>query len=234
MTLEEVPGYRLAITGQYDGHYGALSPDAARLRARALDPFARRVLAALDLPDDGWHLELGCGDGWLALAIAQARPQMQVVGVDGSEKAIALARELAAGARNAVFHVGSAEAPPEARYARMCATSVFNLLPDKAAALAAWRHVAARDARLVIADGFATRGPGTLGAGAASFDAFVLAARRAGWSVAHREDLTPLVRSLHAARVWPWPEYVRDRCRYGLVALRAEGPRGPGPLPMRT
>lgn len=221
MDLGELPGYKLAIAGQYDGVYSSLTPDQARARAVALEPFVACVMPALDLPEDGWHLDLGCGDGLLALAIARARPQMQVVGVDASAKAIALARTLAQGARNAQFVVGDATAPPEARYSRMSAGSLFNLLPDKRAALAAWRALAAREALLAIADGFDARGPGTLGVGAASMDALGLAARRAGWTLARREDLTPLVRRLHAAKVWPWGEYVREGFRYSLVTLRA-------------
>lgn len=222
MDLGELPGYKLAIAGQYDGIFSSLTPDAARARARALEPFTARVMAALDLPEDGWHLDVGSGDGTLATAIARLRPQMQVVGVDASDKAIALARALAAGVRNVRFELGDAAAPPPARYSRMSATSVFNLVPDKLAALRAWRTVAARDALLVLTDAFATRGPGTMGGGAASIDALVLAARHSAWTVTHREDLTQLVRKLHAQRVWPWPEYVREGFQYGLVTLRAQ------------
>lgn len=221
MDLGDLPGYKIAIAGQYDGVYSALTPEQARARAVALEPFTARVMAALDLPDAGGHLDLGCGDGHLSLAVARARPQMQVVGVDASEKAIALARTLATGVRNVAFHVGDATAPPEAKYSRIVAASVFDLVPDKTEALRAWRKVAAREALLAITDGFDARGPGTLGVGAASVGALVLAARRAGWSLAHREDLTPLVRKLHEAKAWPWAEYLREGFRYSLVVLRA-------------
>jgi hypothetical protein len=35
----------------------------------------------------------------------------------------------------------------------------------------------------------------------------------------HREDLTPLIKKLHEARAWYWPEYLRDGFRYALVAM---------------
>lgn len=223
MDIGDVPGYRLAITAKYDDHYAALSVETAHARRAALQPFLDRVLAALDLPDEGAHLDLGCGDGLCAIAVALLRPRVAVLGLDASPKALALARKVAAaeGARNATFLEGDVEAPPDAAFDRLSALSVFNLLPDKAAALAAWRKIAIpQSGRLVIADGLATAGPGTLGAGALSPDGLDLAARRAGWRVVHREDLTPLVAKLTAAGVWPWPEYVRPGVRYAVVALQ--------------
>lgn len=224
MDLGELPGFRLAVTGQYDGLYGGMTPEAARARAAALAPYLARVLAALDLPDEGSHLDLGCGDGLCALASARARPAMRVLGVDASERAVALARTLAReqGLCNATFATGDAEAPPAASHLRISALSVFNLLPDKRAALAAWRRVAAPDARLVVTDGFDMRGAGTLGAGAASPAGFERAARAAGWRIVHREDLAPLVAKLHVDKKWIWPEYVREGFRYRLEVLRAE------------
>lgn len=222
MDMSGLPGYKLAIAAKYDDVFSALSPDDARARALALAPFHARVIVALDLPEDGRHLDVGCGDGSLALEIARARPQMQVVGIDSSEKAIALAEGMARGVQNLTFHVSDATAPPQAKYSRILAASVFNLVPDKVAALRTWRSMAARDARLVIADGFATGGAGTMGVGATSADALGLEARRAGWTLVHREDLTPLVKKLNDAHVWPWPEYLRDGIRYSLVTLRAQ------------
>lgn len=222
MDLDDLPGYRLAITGQYDGIYSALTVDAANARAAALAPYTARVIEALALPDAGWHMDLGCGDGLIGLAVARARPRMSVLGVDASERALALAYERARveGLRNFALVHADAETPPEGAFDRISATSVFNLLPDKRAALTAWRRVAAPGARLVITDGFDVRGAGTLRAGAASHAGLDAAARGSGWRVIHRDDLTPLVRKLHAAKQWIWPEYVRDGIRYELVVLQ--------------
>lgn len=223
MDLEDTPGYRLAIAGQYDAHYAALDPAASRARRSALAPFLDRVVAALDLPDEGAHLDVGSGDGLCAITVAKLRPRVAVLGLDASPNAVALARRVAAeeGTRNATFLQGDAEAPPDAHFDRVSALSLLNLLPDKAAALAAWRRALMPGGKLVIADGFATAGAGTLGAGALSPDGLALAARRTGWKLQHWEDVTPLVRQLHAKRVWPWPEYVRDGFRYAIVTLEA-------------
>lgn len=228
--LGDIPGYRGVIAGQYDGVYGALTPEAARARHAGVAPYLSRVMAALDLPDEGYHLDLGCGDGLCALAVARARPEMVVVGVDASEKALALARTLAAqdGLKNAHFVHGDAETPPEGQFERVSALSLFDLMPDKRAALATWRERATPQGKLVITDGFAMRTPGTHGAGAISQDGLVQLARVTGWRLVHREDLTPLVKRLDAEKAWLWPEYVRDGFSYGLVVLEAHREPGKG------
>lgn len=47
---------------------------------------------ALNLPDNARVLDLGTGTGAIALALAKARPKWQVLGVDYSAEAVALAR----------------------------------------------------------------------------------------------------------------------------------------------
>ncbi|MDE2404375.1 MAG: class I SAM-dependent methyltransferase [Sphingomonadales bacterium] len=55
-------------------------------------------------------LDIGCGAGELSLAVARARPQAQVLGVDISAELVAVARERAAGLANARFLVADAAA----------------------------------------------------------------------------------------------------------------------------
>lgn len=219
--LSDLAGYRAVIARQYDGVFAGWTGAHADALHRGLSEYVARVLAALELPDDGAHLDVGSGSGLAALAVARARPEMRVVGIDASEEAVALARRAAAGAglANARFDVADAESPPAGKYRRISAISVFNLLPDKAAALRAWRRVGARDARLVLTDAFAQDpAQASAGAGAVTDAALVRLARDAGWRIVRREDLTRLVRELHAKKAWPWPEYVRDGFRYQLVA----------------
>lgn len=200
-----------------------LSNEQARARRAALQPFLDRVLAALELPDDGAHLDIGCGDGLCAISVAQLRPRIAVLGLDASATAVSLARSVAAeeSVRNATFMDGDAESPPDAHFDRISALGLLNLMPDKTAALTAWRKVVVPGGRLVVADGFATSGSGAMGAGALSPDGLSLAAGRAGWRVSHREDVTPLAAKLHAQKAWPWPEYLRPGFRYAVVALDA-------------
>lgn len=222
MDAAELPGYRFVIQGQYDTLFRDGRPEDALRLQEACAPYLARVLAALNLPDAGRHLDLGSGAGLAALAVARARPALEVVGVDASARAVALAARAAEAARlpNARFEEGDAETPPAGPFDRLSALSLFNLLPDKAAALAAWRAVARPDATLVLTDGFVTRGPGVrTGAGATSVATFDQLARDAGWRIVRRDDLTPVVRRLHGRGAWPWSEYVRPGFRYALVAL---------------
>lgn len=216
-------GYRWVVKGQYDEVFRDARPeDLPRLEA-ALGGYLGRVLEALALPDEGAYLDLGCGPGVLALAAARLRPQVRVVGLDASERALGVAYEAArgVGAANVSLVHADAEEPPRERFDRLSALSLFNLLPDKRAALGAWRRAAREGARLVITDGFATGGPGTEGGGPTTLPALTQLGRTTGWKRVHQEDLTPLVRRLNDAKAWPWPEYVRPGIRYTLVVLEA-------------
>lgn len=221
MDLGETPGYRMAIAAQYDERYRGHSVEAARARREALEPFLARVMDALALPEDGWHLDLGCGDGLCALEVARRRPAMSVVGLDHAPRPLEIARASAAAEslRNVSFVEGDAESPPAARDHRFSALSLLNLLPRKEAALRAWARLAAPHARLVLADGFATTHGVVEGVGPLGMARLVALGRRAGWRVVHREDVSALVAKLAAARAWPWPEYLRAGIRYEIVAL---------------
>ena len=223
--LGSIPAHRLVIQRQYDDAFARQRPEDVVAQADRLAPYLDRVIAALALPDEGRFLDIGTGNGVAALAVARQRPATRVLGVDGSTTGIALARAAAAalGVTNAAFHVADAEALPDgAAFDRAAALSVLNLIADKRAALRNWRRIAGAGARLVVTDGFAPAdatdapggGPGPLTD--AGFDALC---RTTGWRPVHREDLTPLVRRLHAQKAWPWPEYLQPRFRYVLVAL---------------
>ena len=56
--------------------------------------FRPRLLAAVSegLPQGGRVLDIGCGTGTFAIALAAARPDAQVAGVDGDPEALAIAR----------------------------------------------------------------------------------------------------------------------------------------------
>jgi 16S rRNA G1207 methylase RsmC len=68
---------------------------------------------------DGPFLDLGCGYGVVALALAAVRPGAEVWAVDVNERALLLTRENAAAAGVAVHAVGPEEVPPEVRFSEI-------------------------------------------------------------------------------------------------------------------
>jgi 16S rRNA (guanine1207-N2)-methyltransferase len=60
---------------------------------RRIDAGARRLLEAAELPPAGRALDLGCGSGVVALAVAARDPTAQVFGVDSHSRAVACTQE---------------------------------------------------------------------------------------------------------------------------------------------
>ncbi len=147
---------------------------ALRLRAltRWYDPLVERwtaaaqmrtaVIGALELHRGMRVLELGCGPGRLAIAIARRFPQVIVEAVDADPAMTALSRRLAREAEVAI-NVVQADVtvlPLTGPYDRVYSTLLFHhLLPDrKQQALAEVRRVLRPGGRFVIADFGVPRG----------------------------------------------------------------------------
>ncbi|HWG92033.1 MAG TPA: methyltransferase domain-containing protein [Candidatus Thermoplasmatota archaeon] len=236
MDLGELPAYRMVIQGQYDERFRDAGDEPLRRFHDRSRPYVDRVVAALNLPDEGSFLDIGCGTGLASLAVARARPNFRVTGIDLSDTALELARRLAKeqGAERVNYQAGEAEAPPTGPWDRATVLSVFNLLSDKRGALEAWRRVLHPRGRLVLTDAFTT-GASTRGVGPLSEPAFLRLLNQTGWRMAHREDITRLVTRLNAEGGWFWSEYLRPGYRYLLVAIEpVPGFRGPGTAPGST
>src|SRR5215210_7716278 len=74
------------LTGTYD------LTVALSMRERAWRPALVEAVSR-DLPRGGGAVEIGCGTGSLTIALAAARPDAMIFGVDGDPKILALARE---------------------------------------------------------------------------------------------------------------------------------------------
>jgi SAM-dependent methyltransferase len=113
----------------------------------------RRVEA--DLPQGGAIVDVGSGTGTFALALKQRRPDAEVVGIDGDEEILALARAKP-GAAGIEWREGLAqELPVETESADVVTTSLMlhHLLPDdKRKALAEMKRILEPSGRLHVAD----------------------------------------------------------------------------------
>jgi ubiquinone/menaquinone biosynthesis C-methylase UbiE len=100
-------------------------------------------------------VDVGSGTGTFALALKRRRPDAQVIGVDGDEEILALARAKP-GAAGIEWREGLAqELPVETGSADVVTTSlvIHHLLPeDKRAALAEMKRVLRPGGRLHVAD----------------------------------------------------------------------------------
>lgn len=109
----------------------------------------------VDLPERGTALDLGCGTGTFALALAGRRPDAEVIGVDGDAEILAIAKGKS-GSSEIHWKEGLAqEVPAESGSADVVTISLVlhHLLPeDKRRALAEIRRILKPAGRLHIAD----------------------------------------------------------------------------------
>jgi ubiquinone/menaquinone biosynthesis C-methylase UbiE len=139
-----------ALTRLYDPILAATTRERT-FRGRLLDA----VRAAL--PDGGRVLDVGCGTGTFALAVAAARPDAEVVGLDGDPDALAIARgKSGGGAPPVTWREALATALPEedaSADAVVVSLVLHHLGPDaKLAALTEARRVLRPDGMLHVAD----------------------------------------------------------------------------------
>jgi ubiquinone/menaquinone biosynthesis C-methylase UbiE len=108
-----------------------------------------------DLPEAGLSVDVGCGTGTFAIALAARRPDARVIGVDGDAEILALA-EGKAGAAAVEWRQGLAQGLPlEDDSADVLTTSLMLhhlLWEEKREALAEARRVLKPGGRLHVAD----------------------------------------------------------------------------------
>ena len=139
---------RFGFTGRYDASI-ALTMREARWRPVLRD----RTLAAV--PAGGRVLDVGAGTGTLAIALATARPDVEVIGLDGDPEVLALARAKpgAAAVRFERGLAGRVELPDASVDAAVLSLVLHHLAPEaKRRALADLARVLRPGGQLHIAD----------------------------------------------------------------------------------
>jgi len=113
---------------------------------RWTERLADALLSSLEIPPDGALLDVGCGTGSLAFAMAKRWPGRQVNGVDIAEPYVAFARARALSGQPVFDLADISSLPyPDGAFASAVAQLVLNFVPDPAAALAEMRRVTRQD-----------------------------------------------------------------------------------------
>jgi SAM-dependent methyltransferase len=109
---------------------------------RWTERLADALLGSLEIPPEGALLDVGCGTGSLAFAMANRWLGRQVTGVDIAEPYVAFARARAVSGQPAFDLADVSSLPyPNGAFAAAIAQLVLNFVPDPAAALAEMRRV---------------------------------------------------------------------------------------------
>jgi SAM-dependent methyltransferase len=113
---------------------------------------AQPLLDFAEFPDAGRLLDVGCGTGSLASAMAARWPARRIIGVDIAPPYVAFARSQAS-CENLAFEVADAARLPygDASFAGTAAQLVLNFVPDPLAALNEMRRVTSPGGHLVAA-----------------------------------------------------------------------------------
>ena len=131
----------------------AKSYDRGRLRSWFTDGQAE-ILEALDLQEDDWLLDVGCGTGWAVMQAAQMVPSGKACGIDLSPGMISRANDLADGFSTVEFKVADAESIPypEQSFDAILCTNSFHHYSTPVRALSEMRRVLKPGGRLIIRD----------------------------------------------------------------------------------
>jgi 2-polyprenyl-6-hydroxyphenyl methylase/3-demethylubiquinone-9 3-methyltransferase len=81
------------------------------------------------MPREGTILDLGCGHGLFAFALALGSSSRQVLGIDHDTARVALGEKAASGLGNLRFEQGSVLAPPPGSYAGVSLIDVMHYFP---------------------------------------------------------------------------------------------------------
>lgn len=140
-------------TDEWSGRTGDAWADEWRRTDRSFSGLAGSLNAAIlaVAPETGRAIDLGCGAGDTAIALAKARPSLAVSGIDISPGLVAVAVERGAGCGNLDFRVGdTAMLPAESRADLFFSRHGVMFFVDPVAAFSRVRAAAMSGAPLVF------------------------------------------------------------------------------------
>ena len=134
------------------GYHASDGPAYERFLGRWTERLAEPFIRFAALPSEGDVLEVGCGTGSVALALARDRPGGRVFAVDSAEPYIAYARSRA-GAERVRFQIGDAGRLDygDHAFAGAVAQLVLNFVPSAIAVLREMRRVTRSGGRVAAA-----------------------------------------------------------------------------------
>lgn len=137
---------------EWEGRVGRTWAAEWQRTDRSFAALTERLLGAATDATFAQALDIGCGAGEVALALARANPDAQVIGVDVSDELLAAARARSADLPNLGFELDDAARWARAGFAPDLLVSRHGVMffPDPVAAFAHLARRAAADARLVF------------------------------------------------------------------------------------
>lgn len=140
-------------TDEWTGRTGDVWADEWRRTDRSFDGLSKRLHAVIlgSAPATGRAVDLGCGAGGTSIALATARPDLAVTGLDISPGLIAVARQRGEGIANLRFDVAdTATLDPATGADLLVSRHGVMFFPDPVAAFTAIRAASRPGARLVF------------------------------------------------------------------------------------
>lgn len=142
----------MTSTFDWSGRVGDVWADEWRRTDRSLAGLAQHLDAAIlaAAPHQGSAIDIGCGAGGTSIALATARPQLSITGIDLSPSLVAIARSRAASLANLNFRVADAQSLGLAGADLLFSRHGVMFFDDPVAGFAALRASAKPGAKLVF------------------------------------------------------------------------------------
>ncbi|MFQ6051161.1 MAG: class I SAM-dependent methyltransferase [Candidatus Hydrothermarchaeota archaeon] len=218
----------------YDEQWGKLTTKEALDRKINLNSIIKPLIEFSGIRDGDRIVDLGCGTGTLAIAIAELNKNTKIYGIDISRESLRVAKKIIVdlGLENAINLIeADIDFMPflDNFFDLVVSQATINLLPDKMKAFNEISRITRKGGTIVISD--CTSKTKVCGSdelwnkcitGAPSFDEFVNYASDANLSLVDYLKLTDEVRHLVEENLWHWPEFLEFDMEYFVFKLKKQ------------